>query len=126
MADDNGDSRQLLCRVLQTCCQAEVVEARTGPHALDEFRCHAPCISFLDIDMPELDGLAVLREIRSEAKDAFVVIVSATSSLQNVKQAMAWGAGGFVVKPYSAARIIDLLRVFEASSGAVLLTSDAG
>lgn len=125
VADDTGDSRQLLVRLLQRFTRAHVIEARNGAQALDAFGAHGPGLCFLDIDMPEVDGLAVLREIRQRQPGTFVVIVSATSSFGNVKEALSLGAGGYVVKPYSARRIIEVIRKYEALAGCPLLVDEA-
>lgn len=109
VADDAHDSRQLIARMLQHA-GLRVVEARDGERALEAWQQHRPVLTFLDIDMPRADGFAALTAIRALQPDAAVVIVSAGSSLANVRQAMQLGALGFVVKPWSARRILEVLR----------------
>lgn len=109
VADDAHDSRQLLGRMLGQA-GFHVLDVRTGDAAVDVFRDQRPALTFLDIDMPGMDGLAAMVAIRAMDPGAQVVIVSGKSSLANVQQAMQLGALGFVVKPYSARRIIEVLR----------------
>jgi two-component system chemotaxis response regulator CheY len=52
-------------------------------------------------------------------------MVSGTSSASNVKEALALGAAGFVVKPYSAGRILSVLQKFEKTSGRTIIKEDA-
>lgn len=120
MADDNLSSLQLLTRLLKPMVQAEFHEVRDGTAALAQFNLIKPHITLLDIDMPELDGLAVLEQIRAIDRQAFIVMVSAYSKPEVVRRAVELGIGGFIVKPYSAQRIAGVLRQY------VKQTSDLG
>ena len=117
LADDNMSSRQLLTRLLRSLTTAELHEARDGTAALARFNLLQPRVTMLDIDMPELDGLAVLEQIRAIDKQAFVVMVSAYSKIELVRKALELGIGGFVVKPYSEARIAEVLRIDAKQKG---------
>lgn len=125
VVDDKADSRQLLMRMLRVATPALVLEARDGDQALKEFVAHRPCLTFLDIDMPGTDGLAALSAIRAISPDASIVMVSGTSSAGNVTEALTLGAAGFVVKPFSAARILAVLQKFEKTSGRVIMREEA-
>jgi len=125
VVDDKADSRQLLMRMLRVATRAVVMEARDGEQALIEFMVHQPCLTFLDIDMPGTDGLAALGAIRAISPDASIVMVSGTGSAINVKEALTLGATGFVVKPYSAGRILAVLQKFEKSSGRAIMQDEA-
>jgi two-component system chemotaxis response regulator CheY len=128
VADDAVESRQLLVRLLQRFTRGRmflsIVEVRDGAQALSAFRTHSPGLVFLDLDMPQMDGLSVLREIRTLDDRAFIVIVSGVSSAKNVNEALALGAGAFVVKPYSARRIVGVVQKYEKHCGQELLTHD--
>ena len=87
-------------------------EARNGVEALKLWNELNPRITLLDIDMPGEDGLAVLQAMRRDRADTFVAMISASSSMDNVKRAMALGASGFVIKPYKPQRILDLLKKY--------------
>ncbi len=117
VADDTFASRQLLVRMLRQHVRAHVHEARHGLEAVQEFRALRPQITFLDIDMPEMDGMAVLEEIRGIEHDGFVVMVSAHGSLKKVQDALSLGVDGFVVKPFSGQRILDVLNKYAAKAG---------
>lgn len=125
VADDSFDSRQLLTRLLGQHVDAEIVEVRNGQDAIEEFERLRPDLTFLDIDMPDRSGIDVLREVRAGAPTAFVVMVTGVSSAQKVQEALALGVGGFVVKPYSARRIFDVVRKYEAESARRILREDA-
>jgi two-component system chemotaxis response regulator CheY len=116
VADDSFDSRQILARLLRQYVDADIVEARNGVDAWTAYQRMKPQITFLDIDMPGRDGLDVLSEIRDSDPKAFVVLVSGMSAVETVMKAISLGAGGFVVKPYAAQRILDVLRKYVADS----------
>jgi two-component system chemotaxis response regulator CheY len=121
VVDDRFDSRQLLMRMLRAATDATVVEARNGDQAIQSFIEHRPDLVFLDIDMPEVDGMAALAAIRGLAPDARIVMVSGTGSATHVKNALSLGVAGFVVKPFSAARIASALEAFERDCGRAVL-----
>jgi two-component system, chemotaxis family, chemotaxis protein CheY len=124
VVDDTHDSRQLLVSMLRRFTHAEVIEAVDGVQALNLFISKRPCITFLDIDMPGADGLSALGEIRKVQGDAFVTMVTGMCSASNVNASLQQGASGFVVKPYSARRIIDCLMRYEQLGGQGSLMRD--
>jgi len=117
IADDTPAIREILTRMLRQSVDAQLFEARNGHEVVREYRARQPHLIFLDIDMPELDGLAALEEIRGLDPQAYVVMVSGHSSLEKVQQAVALGAAGFVVKPFSNRRIAEALQKFEQTTG---------
>ena len=63
-----------------------------------------PDITFLDINMPGKNGIDTLREILCKSPDAFIVMVSAHSTFDNVQRAIKHGASGFIVKPFTISK----------------------
>lgn len=115
IADDNHVSLDLLKGILASLGYHGVLRFKDGKAALESYRNEKADILFLDINMPVMNGLEVLKEIRSIHADAFVVMVSGESSAHNIKECLALGAQGFVVKPYSASRIKDVLDKYRKS-----------
>ncbi len=85
-------------------------EASDGEMAVDLCKNLKPDIAFIDIQMPKLDGHEAVQHIRLLNPDIGIVMISALSSLDNVRKAMEAGAGGFVVKPFSAAKLITAIN----------------
>ena len=118
IADDAGASRELLAAILRNFGgQMSIREARNGHEAVAMWQTLRPRVTLLDIDMPGLDGLTVLQQLRSVDADTFVAIVSGGNSIDNVKHALALGAAGFVIKPYKPQRIVDLLKRYQERTG---------
>jgi two-component system chemotaxis response regulator CheY len=117
VADDDFASRELLLRLLRQFTRAEVYGVRDGTAAVQHYLLLRPRITLLDIDMPEPDGMAVLEQIHATGDEAFVVMVSGHSKLEIVKRAVDLGVKGFVVKPYSARRVLEVLRHYATTTG---------
>ena len=122
IADDTGASRELLSAILRNFAgPLDIREARNGQEAVTLWQQLRPRITLLDIDMPGLDGLSALQQLRTIDPGAFVAMVSGGSSIDNVKQALALGAAGFVIKPYKPQRIVDLLQRYQDRTGHALM-----
>jgi DNA-binding response OmpR family regulator len=94
-----------------------VIEAHDGPSALDAFRSHRPDLIILDLGLPGMDGLDVIRQVRS-GSDVPIIILSARSEETDRVVGLELGADDYVVKPFGpkelVARVRALLRRVEA------------
>ncbi len=103
VADDSRLMRRMLADALRKRGFDVVAEAKDGDDALAQCRAHRPDALTLDLAMPGLDGMGVLRALRSDARDLAVpvVVVSAFSPAQGVRavDALAEGAFDLVPKP---------------------------
>lgn len=103
VVDDSAFARKVLREVLATSARIDVVGfARDGLEALEQIDRLAPDVVTLDLVMPNLDGLGVLRELPAGAPPCVVVSTSAEES-ELVVEALAGGAFDFVRKPTSLA-----------------------
>ncbi len=92
-------------------------EAATAPEAVEKYKELKPDLVTMDIIMPridELDGVGAIRKIMEFDSDAKIVVVSAVGEDPIVKEAMAAGAKGFLVKPFKVDNLIETLNsIFE-------------
>lgn len=84
-----------------------VLQAKDGPECLDILQNEAVDVCVLDICMPGMDGIEVLRRIKEGQSELKVIMLSALSQERNVRQALQLGADAFVVKPFQAQCLID-------------------
>lgn len=112
LADDIAAMRGILKKVLRSYGYENFFEASNGEVALEKFRLHKFHLVMLDINMPLKNGVDTLREIREIDPNVFVVMVSADSSAEYIKTTLALGVNGFVVKPYSSAKIGGIIHKF--------------
>jgi DNA-binding response OmpR family regulator len=87
----------------------EVVEARDGRSALALIARHDPLLVVLDLMLPEIDGMSVLRAVRRQT-EVPVVILSARGTVQDRIQGLAAGADDYVPKPFSPAELVLRVR----------------
>jgi YesN/AraC family two-component response regulator len=113
IADDEPLMRQLLASILRSMGYANITYAADGPQAVAAINEDGIEIAFLDIDMPGYTGIEVLEIAKSTRPDCFFVVVSSHSGLDNVLAALNCGARGFIVKPYNAQKIHDVLLKFK-------------
>lgn len=109
IADDDSTTRYVLRLMLQEHNFNVVGEAGDGEKAIELCAELKPHIIFMDIDMPKLNGHLATEEIRRLLPRAGIVMVSAISTLDNVRHAMQAGANGFVVKPFTAAKLTSAI-----------------
>lgn len=114
IVDDDASARDLLGSILRTQFGAEVTAANDGTEAMRKCREQSFSIVWLDIDMPGNDGFDVLKVIKSVNPDQFIAMVSAHSSLDYVKKSVEMGAKGFIVKPFSTAKVKNIIDKFSA------------
>lgn len=94
VADDDAAYRAELCGYLRDQ-GLRVVEAENGFEALSEIKRSEPCVVFLDIRMPGMDGLEVVESAKSLAPDAKIVVMS--GYMDEVRRANMISAGAFWV-----------------------------
>ena len=112
IVDDVSSVREFLRQTLIHMGASEIYEASSGESATNSFQANLPDVVFLDIELPDYDGQQILKKIRAAKPNAFVVMVSAHSSVDNVKTAISNGASGFIVKPFSPRKITSILKKF--------------
>jgi DNA-binding NtrC family response regulator len=88
----------------------QVTVTRDGKAALDALRCEAFDVALLDIVMPEMDGLEVLRNIREDAAHPEVIIITGNGTIETAITAIRLGAYDYLSKPYRMAEIDVLVR----------------
>lgn len=111
IADDQALVRGALAALLQMEGDLQVVaEVARGDQVVDAAREHAPDVALLDVEMPGMDGLAAARALREAMPACRVLMVTTFGRPGYLKQAMAAGAYGFVVKDTPARQLADAVR----------------
>ncbi len=87
----------------------EVLEADNGFNAVQAYQDGRPDAVLIDITMPEMDGLAALKEIKALDSDARVVMLTALGQESVILEAIKAGAKDFVVKPFDAERVLEAI-----------------
>ncbi len=90
--------------------QAEIVAVETLAAAREFIEARAPTIVLLDVNLPDGNGLDLLREIRARDLDIAVVVITANGSIDGAVEAMRCGADDFLVKPFPPERLATTLQ----------------
>ena len=107
VVDDAAFMRMMIKAILTKNGYDVVGEAENGADAVAKYRELTPDLVTLDITMPEMDGLAALKEIRSFDSNAKIIMCSAMGQQAMVIDAIQAGAKDFIVKPFNAERVIE-------------------
>jgi len=120
LVEDNPDDEELTLRALrQNNITNEVVVARDGVEALDYLFCQGayadrdplqrPAIVMLDLKLPKIDGMEVLRRIRADERTRLLPVVILTSSKeeQDLVNGYRLGANSYIRKPVDFKQFVD-------------------
>ncbi|HEY1292408.1 MAG TPA: response regulator transcription factor [Chloroflexota bacterium] len=110
LADDHPLFRDGLRGLLEVRGIEVAGEARNGREAVDQARRLRPDVVLMDLDMPELDGLAATRLISAEMPAVKVVILTASEDDANLFEAIKSGAQGYIYKNLDSAEFFSLLE----------------
>ena len=116
VVDDAAIMRKRIAGIAREAGWEIVAEATNGLEGLALYRQHEPDLVTLDIVMPELDGVETLRQLRTEAPESRVVMVSAVDQRAKLRECIALGALDFVVKPFDKERLLSLFKKYGAPS----------
>lgn len=117
LADDAATVRRLLSQTLNACGDMEVVGAAVnGQEALDLIPETRPDVIVLDVEMPVMDGIDALRQIRKKDRDIPVLMFSSltVAGAEATLDALSLGANDYIAKPTSAASISQAVAYLKA------------
>jgi two-component system, chemotaxis family, chemotaxis protein CheY len=120
VVEDSPTMRQLIVFALARFQSLRIVEAEDGVDALRKLAKDRFDIILTDINMPIMDGLKLVKRIRSDAKhaDTPIVIITTESAEEDRKRAMDLGANAYLTKPVQAHQVVQVVReLLEAHLG---------
>ncbi|WTB27536.1 response regulator transcription factor [Streptomyces virginiae] len=124
IADDEPLIRAGIRMILTSAPDIEVVaEAANGKEAVDLARSHAPDVMLLDIQMPVMDGLSALGELRRAVPEVRALILTTFGEKENVLRALGEGGAGFLLKDSAPGELIGAVRA--AAAGDAYLSPGA-
>ena len=123
LVEDNASDEKLTLLALKKCqVENQVTVARDGAEALDFLfatgshatrdAAHLPTLVLLDLKLPKIDGLEVLRRIRADdrTRDLPVVVLTSSRQDEDLSQGYAFGANAYVRKPVDYAEFVEAAR----------------
>ena len=110
IVDDAAFMRMMIKNTLTKNGFADFVEAQDGAEAVEKYGAETPDLGFMDITMPNMDGLQALKKIKETNPEARIVMCTAMGQQSMVVEAIKYGAKDFIVKPFNADRIVEAVN----------------
>jgi two-component system chemotaxis response regulator CheY len=115
IVEDDAASRAMLRGILQNLHVEVAGEAANGRRGIQLSSEKTPDLVCLDIGLPDIDGGKVLEEMLATGPDTKIVMVTGSSQRDKVRECLAGGAVGYIVKPFAASTVRSTLkRLFPA------------
>ncbi len=113
VVDDSASMRQLISLAVQDAGY-EVMLAENGKEALDKLSGAKIHMVITDLNMPDMDGIELIAQLRNRPDHKFTPIVMLTTEAQEEKimQGKAAGASGWIVKPFTPEQLLDVVKKF--------------
>jgi DNA-binding NtrC family response regulator len=106
------DDEELLlrsCRQILKLDGYDISTEKRGKAALESVRRQAPDIVLLDLNLPDMDGMDLLRQVKSSVPDALIIIITAFATVDSSLEAIEAGAHDYIPKPFSATQLRILI-----------------
>lgn len=110
VVDDDTFMRELLKAILRDEGFAVAGEAKDGLSAIALVERGQPDAVCLDVNMPGMSGLDTLKVLRARFPQVRVIMITGDASMDTVREAVGFGAAGFIIKPFKAGRVGDAVR----------------
>lgn len=116
ICDDAAFMRMMLKDIMKRIGYSEVYEAENGKKAIEKYIEFKPDLVFMDITMPEMDGIEALKRIIAHDKNAAVIMCAAIGQSPLAVETMKNGAKDVIFKPYNIERVKEIVnKTFEKS-----------
>jgi two-component system, NarL family, response regulator len=111
IADDHPIVREGMAVTIELSDGMEVVaQARHGREAVELFRQHRPDITLMDLNMPEMGGVAAIEAIRAEFPDARIIILTTYDGDEDIYRGLKAGAKAYLLKEGSLQDLLDTIE----------------
>ena len=120
IVDDSSTLRRMIERSLEEC-GFEVTSCASGKEAVEAARKTPPQVVVTDLNMPEFDGLALTRQLRSEQQTAKcpILILTTDNTAERKAEARQAGASGWVLKPFQPETLVRAINSVCQRAGAL-------
>lgn len=112
IVDDSLFMRNMLKNLIVPAGGNIVAEAADGNEAVSKYAQHKPGLVFLDIVMPNKNGLEALREIKTQDPNARVIMCTSVGQEKIMQESVEAGVSDFIVKPFKADDIKAVIAKF--------------
>jgi len=126
VVDDSLIIRKNLRKMLEELGHKVVAEAKNGVEAVAMYKKSLPALVTMDITMPEMDGIEVVKLIRAESHDAKIIMITSHGQEEKVIESVRAGASGYLLKPITIDRLVAAIgKVFPQYAPEDMFNDDA-
>ncbi len=113
VVDDSASMRQLVSSTIKDAGY-EVLDAENGMDALSKLNNGKFDMVITDLNMPDMDGIELIKKLRSLPDYRFIPIIMLTTESQEAKkqEGKQAGASGWIIKPFSSEKLLGVLKKF--------------
>ena len=108
IAEDDMYTRSLAKEALQDF--GEIIELSDGESVINEYKDKKPDILFLDIHLPNANGLKILSEIAKYDENAYVVILTSDEDRRNIAYTKKYKVKDFIIKPFTTTMLLESIK----------------
>lgn len=110
LVDDARTIRNIQKNVLSEIGHTDVVEAADGVEALSKLQADRPDLMLVDWNMPNMDGITLVRKVRETDKTLPMIMVTTEAEKSRVLEAVKAGVNNYVVKPFTAETLSEKIK----------------
>jgi len=115
LVDDHPIVREGLAAIIDRRPDMTVIaEAGSGREAVELFRQYRPDVTLMDLRLPEMDGLAAIRAIRTESPQARLLVLTTYDGDDDIHRALLSGAKGYLLKDAPREHLLEAIRAVYA------------
>ena len=118
LVDDSRTIRNIQKNVLKQLGHTDVLEAEDGVQALGKFKENTPELVLIDWNMPNMDGITLVRKIRETDKAVPLIMCTTEAEKSRVLEAIKAGVNSYIVKPFTVESLGEKIEQTMAKAGA--------
>ena len=118
LVDDSRTIRNIQKNTLAGMGHTDVLEAADGQEALTVLAAQRPDLMLVDWNMPNMDGIALIRKVRETDKTLPIIMVTTEAERSRVMEALKAGVNNYVVKPFTAETLGEKIQQTMAKAAA--------
>lgn len=117
LVDDSRTIRNIQKKVLAKLGYTDIVEAKDGVEALEKYKESPPDLMLIDWNMPNMDGITLIRTIRATDKTIPMIMCTTEAEKTRVVEALKAGVNNYMVKPFTAETLAEKINQTLAKLG---------